>query len=161
MNKLLSLLAVTCAVLILSTGCTGFLKGIGSIHPNPSVTHAFETTQINPDYHYFYSGSDVYPNAIIGLDKKYALEPDLWKKTDPAAKEFRDMISEMQTQALQIGQFLHGFTLLDDRGRPIGVWYSIPSAVTAVKMQDEKTALIYQPPMDTYRRHKGDKERLF
>jgi hypothetical protein len=41
------------------------------------VTKAFEKYQVNSNYNYYISGSDVYPNAIIGLDKALTLEPDL------------------------------------------------------------------------------------
>ena len=141
-------------------GCAGFLKGYGAINPDRSVTSAFETFQINPNYNYYYSGSDVYPNALIGLDKKYKIEPDLWKKMEPAPGDFKDMISRMQSKALSIGQFQHGFAILDDNGRPIGVWYSILSAVTTVKMTDDQTVLIYQPPLNTYEKYEEENKRL-
>ncbi len=139
-------------------GCAGFLKGYGAINPDRFVTGAFETFQINPDYNYFYSGSDVYPNALIGLDKKYKIEPDLWKKIETTSGGFKDMISQMQSKVLSIGQSLHGFAIIDDKGRPIGAWYSILSAATTVKMLDDQTVLIYQPPLNTYLRYEDDKD---
>jgi hypothetical protein len=138
-------------------GCGGFHGGYGAISPDRSVTRSFETYQINPDYHYYYSGSDVYPNALIGLDKQYALEPDLWKKIEPAQKDFRDVISQMQTRALGIGQSQYGFAILDDKGRRIGVWYSLLRASTSVKVKDSRTVLIYQPPLNTYDRYEEER----
>jgi hypothetical protein len=139
-------------------GCAGFLKGNGAINPDRSVTRAFETFQINPNYDYYYSGSDVYPNALIGLDKKYKVEPDLWKKIETVSGGFKDMISQMQSKALSIGQSQHGFAIIDDNGRPIGAWYSLLGAATTVKMLDDQTVLIYQPPLNTYMRYEDEKD---
>ena len=140
-------------------GCAGFLKGYGAINPDRSVTGVFETFQINPNYNYYYSGSDVYPNALIGLDKKYKIEPDLWKKMEPASGGFKDMISQMQSKASSIGQSQHGFAIIDDKGRSIGAWYSILSAATTVKMLDDQTVLIYQPPLNAYQKYEEEKGR--
>ncbi len=157
MRKLFSSFIIMLFLVFSFCGCVGFLKGSGAINPDRSVTRAFETFQINPNYNYYYSGSDVYPNALIGLDKKYKIEPDLWKKMEPAPRDFKDMISQMQSKALSIGQFQHGFAILDDKGRPIGVWYSILRAATTVKMTDDQTVLIYQPPLNTYMRYEDEK----
>lgn len=154
----LNLFLVFVPVLVFSFwGCGGFHGGYGAISPDRSVTRSFETFQINPDYHYYYSGSDVYPNALIGLDKQYALEPDLWKKIEPAQKDFRDLISQMQTKALGIGQSQFGFAILDDKGRRIGVWYSLLRASTSVKMLDDRTVLVYQPALNTYDRYEEER----
>ncbi|MFH1080804.1 MAG: hypothetical protein V1766_11215 [Pseudomonadota bacterium] len=150
MRKLFLSSIITLSLVLSFWGCTGFLKGVGAVNPDQSVTRAFETFQINPDYNYYYSGPDIYPNALVGLDKKYKIEPDLWKKMEPTPKNFKDVISQMQSKALSIGLFQHGFAILDDKGRPIGVWYSILSATTTVKMVDDQTVLIYQPPLITY-----------
>jgi hypothetical protein len=65
----------------------------------------------------------------------------------------------MQSKALSIGQFQHGFAILDDKGRQIGVWYSILRAATTVKMTDDQTVMIYQPPLNTYMRYEDEKGR--
>jgi len=63
------------------------------------------------------------------------------------------VIDQMQSMALRIRQSQYGFAVLDDRGRQIGVWYSIPSAMTSVKSIDDQTVLIYTPPLDTYMKY--------
>jgi len=140
-------------------GCAGTFNGYGAIHPDQQVTRAFEAFQINPDFDYYYSGSGVYPNALIGIDKKYRLEPDdLWKKMALNQKEFKDLITQMQNRALGIGQSQYGFSILDDQERQIGIWYSILEAPTAVKMIDERTVLIYTPDLDTYMKHEKESD---
>jgi hypothetical protein len=141
------------------SGCAGFLAGYGNIRPDRNATMAFESFQMNPDYIYYYSGSDVYPNALVGLDKKYRIEPELWKRMTHSPLVFKELVSQMHARALQIGQTQHGFSILDDQGRQIGVWYSILRAATSVKMKGDNTVLIYQPPLDTYKED-GDQKEL-
>jgi hypothetical protein len=64
----------------------------------------------------------------------------------------------MQSKAMSIGQSQHGFAIIDDNGRPIGAWYSILGAATTVKMLDDQTVLIYQPPLNTYMRYEDEKD---
>jgi hypothetical protein len=47
---------------------------------------------------------------------------------------------------------LHGFAILDDKGKRIGVWYSILEATTnsSVRMKDSKTVLIDTPDINTW-----------
>jgi hypothetical protein len=157
MQKSASLFIIMFVLVFSLWGCAGSFKGSGTIRPDRSVTKAFETFQINPNYNYYYTGSDVYPIALIGLDKKFKIEPDLWKKLEPVPKDFKDMISQMQSKALRMGQIQHGFSILDDQGRPIGVWYSILLAATSsLTVKDDGTVVIYQPSLTTYEKFDGD-----
>jgi hypothetical protein len=147
-----SVLSVLISVIILYSiwGCAGLFKGYGSINPDHNVTRSFAAFQTNPNFNYYYSGSDVCPNALIGLDKKFKLEPDLWKEMETTPKDFKNKVYQMQTKALTYFQSQHGFVILDDRGRQIGVWYSMLAATTSVKMKDDQTVLIDTPPLGTY-----------
>jgi hypothetical protein len=150
MRKLVLSVIIPVVLLYSIWGYAGSFKGYGTINPDQNVTRSFEAFQVNPNFYYYYSGSDMCPNALIGLDKKFKLEPDLWKKMETTPKDFKDMIYQMQTKALTFRQSQHGFAILDDRGRQIGVWYSMLEATTSVKMKDDQTVLIYTPPLDTY-----------
>ncbi|MCX5905814.1 MAG: hypothetical protein NTY64_01125, partial [Deltaproteobacteria bacterium] len=60
------------ATLLFCVGCMGAVyKNYGQITPDEKVTKAFESYQLKSDFNYFISGSDVYPSALIGLDKTY------------------------------------------------------------------------------------------
>lgn len=138
-------------VLLLCTGCAGTLfKNYGSITPDQETTKAFENYQINPDFNYYFSGSDVYPNALIGLNKTYTLDSTLWKKIEVTPKTFQEMIHYMQTKAMSLNMNQHGFAIIDDKGKKIGVWYSILSARTSVRMIDDHTVMVLTPDLDTY-----------
>ena len=145
--------AISALILIVSAGCAGTLfKNYGSIVPDGRVTDAFDKYQVNPNYNYYYSGSEVYPSAIIGLDKAYALDSDLWKKVDMTPAKLREIVMNMKdkAQTVNFGVPIHGFAMLDDRGKQIGVWYSILKAKTFLKMKDSNTVIIDTPDIDTW-----------
>jgi hypothetical protein len=122
----------------------------GSIIPDSNVTKGFESFQMDPDMNYYFSGSDVYPNAIMGLEKSYVLDSDLWKPIEAKPKVFKELITGMQTIALNHGMVQHGFIIKDNRGQSIGVWYSILKAKTFVKMEKDNKVSVPTPDMMTY-----------
>ena len=73
------------------------------------MTKAFGKYRINPKYNYFISGSDVYPNAIIGIDKSCAVESDLWKKIDMPLTKMHELVRNMKDNAttLNLGMPVH------------------------------------------------------
>lgn len=160
-----NILSALCIMLmLLSSGCAGMpLKNYGSIVPEGRVMEAFDKFQVNPNYEYFYSGSEVYPSAVIGLDKSYTLESDLWKKVDMTPAKLREIVTNMKDKSASVNfkAPLHGFAILDDKGRQIGVWYSIIEATTnsSVRMKDNKTVLIDTPDINTWLRFE-DSSRL-
>ena len=157
MQKKWKIILYSLCILILlpCPGCATMLfKNYGSIVPDGHVTDAFDKYRVNPNYNYYYSGSEVYPSAIIGLDKAYALDSDLWKKVDMAPAKLREIVTYMKDKAATVNfkAPLHGFAILDDKGKQIGVWYSIIEATinSSVRMKDSKTVLIDTPDINTW-----------
>ena len=156
MRKLfLSLFFIVAILLMFSClGCTGLFTGrYGDIVPDTNAAKAFESFQVSTDLNYYISGSDEFPSALMGLNKKYTLDSTLWKKIDPSPKSFRELVLQMQVRARQIGQFQYGFAIFDDKGKQIGIWYSILLARTPVLMKDDQHVEIYTPDNDTYVKH--------
>jgi hypothetical protein len=155
-KKWKTIFSAACTVLLLlSSGCATMpLKNYGSIVADGRVMEAFDKFQVNPNYDYFYSGSEVYPSAVMGLDKSYTLESDLWKKVDMTPAKLREIVMSMKDKAATVNLMtsLHGFAILDDKGKQIGVWYSILKATTnsSVWMKDSKTVLIDTPDINTW-----------
>ena len=52
-------------------GCAAMTNGYGTLVPDQSALKSLEALQIDPDMNYYFSGSDVYPNVIMGLRKEY------------------------------------------------------------------------------------------
>jgi hypothetical protein len=149
MKKSLStvLMVVGIAVIFFCIACAG---NYGGIKPDQDVTKAFDNYQINPDAIYYVSGPFTSPNALIGVYKTYTLDSDLWRKIEPTQQEFREIIKNMQEKALRFRQMQHGFAILDEKGKPIGVWYSIMSVRTMVQTKGDRKVVIFTPELDTY-----------
>jgi hypothetical protein len=134
--------------------CAGLLAGTsGQIDSSREVTLAFEGYSVNPTYRYYISGSDVFPNALIGLSRDYHLDPEtLWKEVQMTPEEMKEIVDHMRAKASQtMLQFPQGFNLLDDKGRVIGVWYSLITARTFVQMKKDGIVRIDTPDLDTYK----------
>lgn len=143
---------VSCAA-----GTLGITKDWGKIVPDDAVKKNFETYQISPDLNYYFSGSEVYPTAILGLNKDYTLVSDLWQELDLTPTMLRRIVEDMKSKAFDIGrQSPSGFLVLDNHGRQIGIWYSILSATAPVHMKEDKKVIIYTPDQDTYEKFEGD-----
>lgn len=147
-----------CFFTVLPSSCTGLWpERIGRIVPDRDAALIFEKKQCGGDFHYYYSGSELYPSALMGLRKDIKLEDDtLWKKISMTPDRCLDTVSHIQTRALGLSLFPYGFVIQDDRGGRIGIWYSILSATEPVWMLDDHTAVIPTPAVDTYTRYEKD-----
>lgn len=140
-----------------SAGCAGqLMKNYGSFESDKGITQEFEASRVRPGVHYFISGSDVYPNAILALNRQYILEESLWKPVDMTPELLKELVWGMQKRAGELGLSLMGWSVRDEKGQEIGVWYSVLFATTSVKV-DGNRATIYRPSQDTYREHEVEK----
>ena len=122
----------------------------GKIEPNGKVSEAYGRFRVDPDLNYYISGSDVHPNAIIGIDKAWTLESDLWKKKDLDSQRMKELVQNMQAKSAERILTLHGFDIFDNRGTKIGDWFSIMGVTTIVEVTGEKTVIVHTPPVDMY-----------
>ena len=158
-NSKISLLALFVFLMAFTAECATLYKNYGKIEPNGKVTQSLELYQIDPDLNYYISGSASYPNAIIGLKNSYTLDSDRWKKIEMTPAVLKDLVSNMQSRALQFGGYLQGSVILDDKGRQLGIWYSLLDVNTFVKMEDENTVIINTPPLDTFNKHENGDDK--
>jgi hypothetical protein len=138
--------------------CAGRLSGTyGRIDSSREATLAFESYSVNPTYRYYISGSDVYPNALIGISRDYHLDPEtLWKEVEMTPKLMKELVGQMKARASQFMQFPLGFNLVDDTGRVIGAWYSLMTARTFIEMKKDGIVRIDTPDIDTYNKFEND-----
>jgi len=137
----LILLAVIAAVFILSR----FLRGdYGNLRLSGEVGEAFLNAQVKEQVHYYSSGPEAYPNALMGLDKAWVLQSDLWKKRDLTSETMKALVLRMQEEN---GPH-HGFDMVDAEGRKIGEWFSTLDVQTTIKMTGAKTVTVSTPPFD-------------
>ncbi|MHB8910093.1 MAG: hypothetical protein ACYDAA_14570 [Syntrophales bacterium] len=144
-----------------AVACASLFGKYGKFIPSVEVAKELEGYEVNPRYRYYISGPDMNPNALMGLDRKYHLDPaTLWREVDMSPPKMEQIVEGMKTKVTEIETVLSGFTLTDDNGRPIGIWYSILNARTFVRMNDDGTVRIDTPPLDTYESFGGDSPRL-
>jgi len=146
---------VAAAVLILGlAGCAG--AGMQrSFQPDRDVDRSFERFEFRQDMNYYSSGSDSHPNALLGLKKEYILVSGLWKNVGNA-RTLKEMVQGMQKKTSEYVLSLHGFQMLDNSGRPIGIWYSILSAKASLIMKEDNRVLVFTPDIDTYIRYERE-----
>jgi len=125
-------------------------RDYGRFLPDQKVADSLDLYQVNPRMNYYISGSDVYPNALLGLDKNYILDTSLWKGVDTTPYRLKEIVTGMHDRAYMVGQDLFGFTLLDLQGKPVGIWYSILSATTSIRFKEDNHVVVYTPDQDTY-----------
>jgi hypothetical protein len=134
-------------VLLSITACTWLSnKNYGKFVPDADVTAAFNKSEINPDLNYYITGSDTYPRSILGLNKAYILDSNLWKEVELKPEELKEITARMQQRAIDCcGQGQFGFAVLDDKGKQIGIWYSILVPGISIKVLDDRKVIIYPP----------------
>jgi len=154
-------------VLLLCLGvlsCSGSLfRNYGQILPGGEVTRDLERGVFHPELRYYTSGSDLYPNALIGLHRDYRLDPEtLWKEVSMTPGKLREIVGFMKAKAFEYGQFPYEFELLDTGGKKIGFWYSLLKARTFLRFEEDGTVMIQTPDLDTYEKleSKEDKNNL-
>lgn len=155
-GKILFCIIVCAAFISCAAVNTALTKNWGKIVPDSEAKKSFETYQVSPDLNYYISGSDVYPNAILGLNKSYTLHSTLWKKVELTEASLQVLVADMKSKAMDYGWNQFGFAVLDDRGKQIGIWYSILVATAPVRMLEDKKVIIYTPDADVYGRHDND-----
>ncbi len=159
-----SVMRLSIALCLMMTACSGQLfRNYGRIDASREATVAFERYEVNPNYRYYISGADLYPNAMIGLDRKYQLDPaTLWREVEMTPARMKAIVDQMRVRAFQYFDYQYGFEMRDPEGRQIGVWYSILFVTTFVRMNDDGTVWINTPDPDTYKelqRDGGDKDQ--
>jgi len=71
------------------------------------------------------------------------LDSDLWKEVELKPKELRNILP-ICSKSCQLPGSTLGFTILDDQGKPIGVWYSILVGEISIKMLGDQKVIIYR-----------------
>jgi hypothetical protein len=154
-RKRLLLFALLFLVLLSTTACT-FFKNYGKFVPDADVTAVFNKSEINPEFNYYITGSDTYPRSILGLYKTYILDSNLWKKIEFKPEELKELTARMQQRAIECGGGRpFGFAILDDKGKQIGIWYSIWVLSISVKVLNDQKVIIYPPNDKEYMGYDG------
>jgi hypothetical protein len=92
----------------------------------------------------------------MGLHRSYRLDSEtLWKEVQMTPEKMKEIVEHMNTKASVRMDFHKGFEMLDNSGRPIGVWYSLARARTSLQIREDGTVRIDTPDLDTYEKKAG------
>jgi hypothetical protein len=160
MNKIKDLyknkmpLIVTCILfIVIQAAFFGCFESYGRLKSSLEIDKMFEEHKVLADHSYFYSGPEMRPNAIIGIDNNYTLNSTLWKPVDLTPEQFKEWIDFM-TDYLGYTLFNYGSLILDPTGKRLGVWYS-PLNWTIVKMESDESVVVHTPNWNPYRNPSG------
>ena len=147
---IITIVSAVLAVIVLHWRFSG--GSYGRLHPNGEVTNAYESFQTNPHRNYYLSGPESYPHALMGIDRDWTLLSDLWKRIDFTSGRRKKLVRGMQTKAQENLVCLQGYDILDEQGRKIGDWFSLPGIHVVIRIKGGNRVEISTPPIDTYER---------
>ena len=119
------------------TGCQP--ANYGKFKLSRDVEKIFISRQVLPDYKYYYSGSNVRPDAIMAIHPNYTLDDELWTKIRDPQKELKLWFRETHKMLSA-----HTYYILSPEGKQIGIYYSRWRTGT-VKMGENNQVIITPP----------------
>ncbi|HET58460.1 MAG TPA: hypothetical protein ENN35_08475 [Deltaproteobacteria bacterium] len=122
----------------------------GRLRPGSAPLESDAAAHVDPGKNYYTSGSEDYPNALMGLDKEWFLESDSWNKRNLTDSEIQELLSDMRHRGMEHMLFFQWFDILDHRRWKIGEWYGVQGTHITIKILGEKRVSITTPPLDTY-----------
>lgn len=157
--KIISYISTIFLLFSLSS-CAGLYSGkAATVSPDDSVTKSFQKLQINPAFNYYTTGSDAFPRTILGLNKSYILNSDLWEKIEPTQAIFYTLVNNMRDRAYPRGLNILGCSITDENGKQIGVWYSVVISELSIRITENREVIIYPPNDKLYESYDDQKDR--
>ena len=129
-NKYLYAL-ISLSLLISLSGCAlPTCPDCGHLMPNLQAGDQFRSLQILPDYHYYYSGEILEPDAIIGIHQDYVLKKGFWTEIQLTEKQLKDWMWSFSTvdgtydpdDRMTISY--EGALIISPEGKQVGIYYS-------------------------------------
>jgi hypothetical protein len=91
-----------------------------------NVSQKFEKYELLPGYRYYFSGHPHSLNAVVAIEKGYHLNSSHWQEIEMDGKELRRMVGNILNHpGSEYNTEPNGAYIFDDRGKNIGVWYSV------------------------------------
>lgn len=112
-------------VFLLILGFVGCSSKYAYFQRSYEITDTFENYKILSDYNYFYTGSDIKPLAIIGLNQDFTLVDGKWKPLSLTSEKLKNLIETMMFQdGSEYKINPNGAAILTSDGIKIAIWYS-------------------------------------
>ena len=115
----------------------------GSLKLSTEVSQIFQTYRVLPQYSYYFAGSDTQPTAIVGIDRNYTLDTSVWQAAvDLTPEKLQNWVQQML--GFNPAWRTFGAYILDGKGQPVGIWYSLDTEVPVAVLPDKRIEII--PP---------------
>lgn len=124
---------------LILTGCA-----MGGVRGNPDVDQSFRNLKVPPGYSYWYLNLENDPYAVVGLERGWRIEDELWQAVDPGSPTFGKVVGLVADFPVP-GFTTFGATLVDPEGAPIGVWFS--SLIPGVQVDAERKVVVLHTAM--------------
>ncbi|MEJ2037989.1 MAG: hypothetical protein P8X55_03540 [Desulfosarcinaceae bacterium] len=124
-------------VLFLLAGCGATYA---TLQTDDQVKQGFKNYEMIDGYHYYYSGRENLPSAIIGLDPAYRFSSEYW--TAIPSSQFKREVNRLQ-MAVPNNSIIYGAYIIAPDGKRVGVWYSWVENFTA-KVEGDRI-IVYSP----------------
>ncbi|MBC8209298.1 MAG: hypothetical protein H8E79_09060 [Desulfobulbaceae bacterium] len=115
------LLTALSLTLILNA-CAG-LPPTGHLESSQTIRDLFESAIILEDHAYYTMGSEVKPDAIIGVRSPYRLDSEIWSPVDLSEPQLRDWLFWFRIHETFTCTYSGGRLIAPD-GQAVGIWYS-------------------------------------
>ena len=129
LRALLLALLLACAALVSSCAATSLQNG-GTIRESGEITRKYRALTIDPNYNYYWSGTELNPDAIMGIDKTLTVQSEYWHLIDLDEEQLQYWVTWGDRQFRDdgfsnryFGRYM-GAYILDSEGKVVGDWYS-------------------------------------
>ncbi len=112
------------AIGVLISSCTSSSGNYTNLHHDRQVTQMFENLEVNPEYQYFYTGSESLPRTIVGISKKYNLSSKFWHPVDLTPKQLNKWIFGQSYRIIKNAR-LYGSNIIGPKNEFVGIYYSL------------------------------------
>lgn len=124
-----ALVLVALTALLSSCTATAIQNG-GTIRESGDITRKYRSLTIEPNYNYYWAGTELNPDAIMGIDKSLTVQSKFWHQVDLDKEQLDYWVKWGDRQFVEDGFSLRylgkymGAYILDDQGNVVGDWYS-------------------------------------
>jgi len=118
----------------------------GRYKVNREVEKLFNSGQVLADHTYYYTGSNTRPEAVMGIQKNYILDEELWNKAGDIQKNLKFWVEQMNNNLSATG-----YDILAPDGKQIGIYYT-PWSTGPVKMGENNQVIIFLPEKESHSR---------
>ncbi|MFC1798345.1 hypothetical protein ACFLZL_00870 [Thermodesulfobacteriota bacterium] len=122
----------------------------GKFKISTEVDKIFKSGQVLSDHNYYFTGSNVRPTAVMGINKNYTLDDKFWDKANDIQKNLKFWVEWINSKLEASGYYI-----LAPDGKQIGIYYSNRDT-GFVRIGENNQVIIALPDKGAGKGAKGD-----